>query len=197
MPNPLRHHEPHHTRLFLFFTISRNLLKFMSVESVMLPNHLILCCPPSPAALNLFSIRAFSSESALHIRWPKYWSLSFSISLSNKCSGLISFRIDWFDLLAVQRTLKSLLQHYNWKASTLWPSVFFMVQLLNLYMTTGKTILLQIPSFQDFMEASLHRHDWHKHQGLNSISGKSPLLKGLSQSHLINITKDTFISLIT
>ena len=75
MPDPLRHHEPHHTRLFLFFTISRNLLKFMSVESVMLPNHLILCCPPSPAALNLFSIRAFSSEPALRIRWPKYWGL--------------------------------------------------------------------------------------------------------------------------
>ena len=133
MPDPLRHHEPHHTRLFLFFTISRNLLKFMSVESVMLPNHLILCCPPSPAALNLFSIRAFSRESALHIRWPKYWSLSFSISLSNKCLELISFRINWFDLLAVPRTLKSLLQYHSLKASILQCSAFFMIQLSHLY----------------------------------------------------------------
>ena len=85
-------------------TNSQSLLKLMSIQSVMPSNHLILCCPPSPAALNLFSIRAFSSESALHIRWPKYWSFSFSISPSNECSGLIFFMIDWFDLLAVQGT---------------------------------------------------------------------------------------------
>ena len=95
------------------------------------------------------SIRAFSSESALHIRWPKYWSLSFSISLSssNECSGLIPFRIDWFDLLAVQGTLKSLLQHHSSKASIIQCSAFLMVQLSHLYMTTGKTIALTIQTF--------------------------------------------------
>ena len=94
--------------------------------------------PPSPPALNLSLHRVFSNESALHIRWPKYWSFSFSISPSNEYSGLIFFRIDWFDLLAVQETLKSLLQHHNSKTSILWLSAFFMVQLLHLYMTTGK-----------------------------------------------------------
>ena len=105
-------------------------------------NHLILCCslllPPS-----IFpSIRVFSNESVLHIRWPKYWSLSFSISPSNEYSGLISFRMDWLDLLAVQGTLKSLLQHQNSKASILWHLVFFIVQLSHPYMTIGKTIAL-------------------------------------------------------
>ena len=114
----------------------------MSIESVMLSNHLILCCsiflPPS-----IFpSIRVFSNESVLHIRWPKDWSFSFNISPSNEYSGLISFRIDWLNLLAVQGTLKSLLQHHNSKASILWHSAFFMVQLSHLYMTTGKTIAL-------------------------------------------------------
>ena len=114
----------------------------MSIESVMLSNHLILCrsifLPPS-----IFpSIRVFSNESVLHIRWPKDWSFSFNISPSNEYSGLISFRIDWLDLLAVQGTLKSLLQHHNSKASILWHSPFFMVQLSHLYMTTGKTIAL-------------------------------------------------------
>ena len=114
----------------------------MSIESVMLSNHLILCrsifLPPS-----IFpSIRVFSNESVLHIRWPKDWSFSFNISPSNEYSGLISFRIDWLDLLAVQGTLKSLLQHHNSKASILWHSAFFMVQLSHLYMTTGKTIAL-------------------------------------------------------
>ena len=103
--------------------------------------------PPSPPALNIPSIRVFSNEWALHIRWPKYWSFSFSISLSNEYSGLIFFRIDWFDFLKVQGTLKSLLQHNSSKASILWCSAFFMVQFSPLYMTTGKTIALTIWTF--------------------------------------------------
>ena len=113
----------------------------MSIKSVMLSNHLILCrllLLPS-----IFpSIRVFSNESVLHLRWPKYWSFSFSISPSNEYSGLISFRIDWFDLIAVQGTLKSLLQHHSSKASILQHSAFLMVQLSHPYMTTGKTIAL-------------------------------------------------------
>ena len=109
-------------------------------------NHLILCCPLLLLPSIFPSIRVFSSESALHIRWPKYWHFSFSISPSNEYSGLISFRIDWFDL-AVQRTLKSLLQHHSSKTSALRHSAFFMVQLSNPYMTTGKTIALTIPIF--------------------------------------------------
>ena len=105
----------------------------MSVESMMPSNHLILCHPPLLLSPIFPNIRVFSSESALHIRWPKYWSFSFSISPSSEYSGLISFRIDWFDLLAVQRTLKSLLQHHNLKASILWCSAFFMVQLSHPY----------------------------------------------------------------
>ena len=105
-------------------------------------NHLILCRPLF-LPLSIFpSIRVFSNESVLHIRWPKYWSFSFSISSSDEYSGLISFRIDWLDLLAVQGTLKSLLKHHNSKASILWHSAFFMVQLSHLYMTTGKTTAL-------------------------------------------------------
>ena len=111
----------------------------MSIKSVMPSNHLILCHPLLPPSA-FPSIRVFSSESGLHIRWPKAW--SFSISPSNGCSGLISFRVDWFDLLAVQRTLKSLLQHHSSKASILRLSAFFMVQLSHPYMTTGKTIAL-------------------------------------------------------
>ena len=124
----------------LSFTISRSLLKLMSIESVMPSNHLILCCPLLLSSI-FPSIRVFSSELALCIRWPKYWSFSFSISPSNQYSGLISFRIDWFDLLARQRTLKSLLQHHSWKASILWHSASFIVQLSHSYMTTGKTIV--------------------------------------------------------
>ena len=108
----------------------------------MLSNHLILCCPLLFLPSIFPSIRLFSSESALHIRWPKYWSFSFSISLSYEYSGLISFRMDWLDLLAVQGTLKSLLQHQNSKPSILWCSAFFMGWLSHLYMTTGKTIAL-------------------------------------------------------
>ena len=124
------------------FTISQSLLKLMSIESVMPSNHLILCC------LCLFlpsifpSIRDFSSEAALCNRWPKYW--SFSISPCNEYSGSISFRTDWFDLLAVQGLSKSLLQHHNLKVSILQCSAFFMVQLLHPYMTTRKTIALTI-----------------------------------------------------
>ena len=118
----------------------------MSIESVMPSNHLILCCPlllPSVFP----SIRVFSNESALHIRWPKCWSFSFNISPSSEHPGLISFRMDWLDLLAVQGTLKSLLQHHSLKASIFWHSVFFRVQLSHPYMTTGKTIALTRHTF--------------------------------------------------
>ena len=121
--------------------------QLMSIKSVMPSNHLILCCPillPPPV---FPSIRVFSDESVLHIRWPKYWSFSFSISLSNEHSGLISFRMDWLDLLAVQGTLKSLLQHHSSKASVLWFSAFFIVQLSHPYMTTGKNIALTRQTF--------------------------------------------------
>ena len=123
----------------LAFTISLSLLKFMSIESVMSSNHLILCCPLLLLPLIFPSIRVFSNESALHIRWPKDWNFSFSISPFNEYSGLSSFRIDWFDLLAVPGTLKSLHQHLSSKTSILWCSAFFMVPLSHPYMTTGKT----------------------------------------------------------
>ena len=119
----------------------------MSIESVMPSNHLILYCPLLFSSSILPSIRVFSNESLLHIRWPKYWSFSFSISPSNEHSGLISFRINWFDLLAVQGTLKSLLQHHSSKPSILQCSAFFTVQLLHPYMTTGKTIALTTWTF--------------------------------------------------
>ena len=119
-----------------------SLLKLMSIEPVMPSNHLILCHPLLLLPSIFPSIKVFSSESALRIRWPKYWSFSFSISPSNEYSGLISFRINWLDLLAVQGTLKSLLQHHSSKASILWCSAFFIVQLSHPYKTTGKTIAL-------------------------------------------------------
>ena len=112
-------------------------------------NHLILCCPLLLPPSVFPSIRVFSSESVLHISWPKYWSFSFSISLFNEYSGLISLRMDWLDLLAVQGTLKSLLQHHNSKASFLRGLAFFIVQLSHPYMTTGKTIALTIWTFTD------------------------------------------------
>ena len=116
--------------------------KPISIESVMPSNHLILCCPLL-LLLSIFPrIRVFSNESALYIRWPKYWSFSFSISPSNEYSGLISFRMDWVDLLAVQETLKSLFQYHISKTSILWRSAFFTAQLSHLYMTTVKTIAL-------------------------------------------------------
>ena len=114
----------------------------MSIELVMPSNHLILYCPLLLLPSIFPSIRVFSNDSALHIRWPKYWSFSFSISPPNEYSGLISFRMDWFDLIAVQRTIKSLLQHHSLKASIFWCSAFLIVQLSRPYMTTGKTIAL-------------------------------------------------------
>ena len=129
------------------FTISQSLLKFMSIELVMPSNHLILCNPLFLTPSILPSIRVFSNLSAPRIRWPKFWSFSFSISPSNKYSGPISLRMDWFDLLAVQGTLKNLLQHQNSKASILQCSAFFMVQLSHPYMTTEKTIAFTIWTF--------------------------------------------------
>ena len=124
---------------FLSITNSQSLLKPMSSESVMPSNHLILCCPlPLPPSI-FPSIRVFSNESGFHMRWPKYWSFSFNI---NEYSGLISFRMDWLDLLAARGTLKSLLQHHSSKGSILQCSDFFIVQLSHPYMTTGKTIAL-------------------------------------------------------
>ena len=128
---PVLHHLP-------------ELAQLMSMELVMPSNHLILCCPLLFPPSIFPSIRVFSNELALHIRWPNYWSFSFSINPSNKYSGLISFKIDWFDLLAVQGTLKSHLQHHSSKVSVLQCSVFFMVQLSYPYMTTRKTIALTI-----------------------------------------------------
>ena len=125
----------------LSFTISQSLPKFMSTESMMPSNHLILCRPLLLLPSIFPSIKVFSNESALRIRWPKYWSFSYSISPSNEYSGLISFRMDWLDFLAVQRTLKSLLQQHSSVASILWHSAFFIVQLSHPYMT-GRTIAL-------------------------------------------------------
>ena len=132
----------HSTQASLSITISRSSLRLTSIKSVMPSSHLILgrpllLLPPIPP-----SIRVFSNESALRIRWPNYWSFNFNISPSNEHPGLISFRMDWLDLLAVQGTLKSLLQHHSSKASILQCSAFFIVQLSNPYMTTGKTIAL-------------------------------------------------------
>ena len=119
----------------------------MSIKLVMASNHLILCCPLLFLPSVFPSIRVFSNESVLHIRWPEYWSFSFSISPSNEYSGLISFRMDWLDLLTVQGTLKCLLQHHSSKASILWHSDFFIVQFSHLYKTTGKTIDLTRQTF--------------------------------------------------
>ena len=132
----------HHASLSI--TNSGSLLKLMSIESVMLCNPLIVCCPLLLPPSTFPSIRVFSNESFLCIKWPKYWSFSFSLSSYNEYSGLISFRMDWFDLLAVQGTFKSLLQHHSSKASILWHSAFFTVQLSHPYMNTGKIIALTI-----------------------------------------------------
>ena len=132
----------------------------MSIESVMPSSHLILCHPFLLLPSVLPSIRVFFNESVLHIRWPKYWSFSFSISPSNEHPGLISFRLDWFDLLAVQGTLKSLLQHHSSKASVLWCSAFFMVQLSHPYMTTEKTIALSRWTFVGKVLSLLFNIQW-------------------------------------
>ena len=131
----------------LSLTSSQSLLKFMSIESVMPSNHLILCHPLLLLPSIFPSIRVFSNELVLLIRWPKYWSFSFNISPSSEYSGLISFRIDLLDLLAVQGTLKCLLQHHSSKALILQYSAFFIVQLSHLYMTTGKTIAFTRQTF--------------------------------------------------
>ena len=135
----------------LSFTISQSLLKLISIESLMSSNYLILCCPLFLLPSIFPSIRVFSNESVLRIRWSNYWRFSFSISSSNEQSELISFRIDWYDLLAVQWTLKSLLQYYNFKASILQCSAFFMTQVSHLYMTIGFSNLKD----HDFTESSI------------------------------------------
>ena len=129
----------------LSITNSQSLFKLMSIESATPSNHLILCHPLLLLPSNSPSIRVFSNESVLHIRWPKYWCFSFYHSPSNEYSGLISFRIDWFDLLAVQGTLNSLLQHHSSKALFLWCSAFFTIQLSHPNTTSGKTIALTRP----------------------------------------------------
>ena len=135
---------PHQASLSI--TNSWSLLKLMPIKSVMPSYHLILCHPLLPLPSIFTSIMVFPNESVLHIRWPNYWSFSFSIS-PNEFSGLISFRIGWLDLLAVQGTLKSLLQYHSLKVSVLWHSAFFMVQLSHSYMATGKTIALTRRTF--------------------------------------------------
>ena len=134
---------------FLSITDSWSLLNFMSIQTVIPSNHLILCHPLLLPPSIFPSIRVFPNESVLHIRWPKYWSFSFSISPSNEYSGLIAFRMDWLDLLAVQGTLKSLIQHHSSKTSILRHSAFFIVQLSHPYTTTGKTIALPRRTFVD------------------------------------------------
>ena len=149
MSDSLQPHEPQHTRLPCP-SLSPRVCSNSSIESVMPSNHLIFCCPLLLLPSVFPSIRVFSNESALHVRWPKYWSFSFGIIPFNEYSGLIAFRVDWFDLLAVQETVKSLLQHHSSKASILWRSAFFMVQFSHPYMTTGKTIALTMWTFVAF-----------------------------------------------
>ena len=174
----------------LSITNSQSLPKLMSIESVMPFNHLILCHPLLFLPSLFPSIRVFSNKSALCIRWPKYWSFNFNISPSSKYSELISFRMDWLDLLAVQGTLKSLLQHHGSKASILCNSAFFTVQLSHPYMTTGKTIALTRWTFVGKVVSLLFkyalgwswRRQWHptpvllpgKSHGQRSLIGCSP-----------------------
>ena len=171
-------------------TTSWSLLKFMSIESVMPSNHLILCRSLLLPSLIFSRIRVFINESVLHIRWPKYWSFSYSISLSKEYSGLLSFRMDWFDLIAVQGTLKSLLQHHSSKSSILQGSAFFIVQLSHPYMTTGKTKALTRWTFvgkvMSLLFSMLSRLVWRRQwqptpvllpgesQGRRSLVGYSP-----------------------
>ena len=142
MSTSLQPHELHHNQSSLSITNSQSLLKLMSIMSMMPSNHLILCWPLLLLPLIFPNVRAFSNEEVICIRWPKYWSFSFSISPSTEHSGQISFRIDQLDFLAVKGALKSLLQHHSSKASLLWHSAFFIVQLSDSYMTTRKTIAL-------------------------------------------------------
>ena len=154
MSDSLRPHELQHAQASLSIINSRSPPKPMSIESVMTSNHLILCRPLLLPSI-FPTIRVFSNESGLGIRWPKYWSFSFNISPSNEHPGLISFRMNWLDLLAVQGTLKSLLQHHSSKASILWRSAFLIVQLSHPYMTTGKTIALTRRIFVDIVMSLL------------------------------------------
>ena len=160
----------------------QGLLKLMYIESVMSSNHLILCCPLLLLPSIFPSIRIFSNESVPCIGWPRYWSFSFSISPSHEYSRLIFFRIDWFDLFAIKRTLKSLLYHHSLEASIIWCSAFFMVQLSHLYMTTGKTIALtrwtfvgKVMSLLFFFKGKLefNKHvlsqSYHRHHGVNYL----------------------------
>ena len=171
----------------LFLTNSQSLLKLMSIELVMPSKHLILCCPLLFLPSIFSSIRVFSNELSLHIRWPKYWNFSFNISPTNEHPGLISFRMGWLDLLAVQRTLKSLLQNHGSKASILRHSAFSIVQISHSYMTTGKTIALTRWTFVDRVMSLLfsmlsRRRQWHptpvllpgKSHGWRSLVGYSP-----------------------
>ena len=156
MPNSLWPHGLQHVSLSL--TVSWSLPKFMSIALVIPSSHLILWHPLLLLPSIFPSIRDFSNELAVHIRWPKYWNFSFSISTSNKYSGLISFKIDWFHLLGVQGTLRSLLQHHSSKASILWCSAFLMVQLSQPYVTTGKIIALTIWTFVSRVMSLLSTH---------------------------------------
>ena len=149
MSNSLQPHELQHSQASLSITNSQSLPKLMSIELVMPSNHLILCHPLLLLPSIFSNIKVFSNESALCIRWPKYWSLSFNISPSNEHPGLLSFRMDWLDLLAVQGTLKSLLQHHSSKVSILKLSDLFIVQLSYPYTTTGKTIAWTRRTFVD------------------------------------------------
>ena len=142
MADSLQPHGMQHARLPCLSLSPKSLLKCMSIESMMPSSHLFLCCPLLLLPAIFSRIRVFSNCLALCIRWPKYWSFSFSINPSNEYSGLLFFRIDWLDLLAVQGTLKSLIQHHSSKASILWHSAFFIGQLSHPYMTTGKIIAL-------------------------------------------------------
>ena len=148
MSDSLQPHEPQHAKASMSITNSWSSLKLTSIGSVMSSSHLILCHPLLPPSI-FPSLRVFLNESALCIRWPKYWSFSFNISPSNEHPGLISFRMDWLDRLAVQGTLKSLLQHHSSKAAILRCSAFFIVQLSYPYLTTGKTIALTRWTFVD------------------------------------------------
>ena len=145
---------------YLSITNYCSLLKILSIELVIPSNHIILCHPLLFLPSIFPRIRVFSNESVLHIRWPKYWSFSFSISPSNEYSGLISFRTDWLDPLAVQGTLKSLLQYHSSKASILWCSVFFVVQLSHPYMTTGNTTALTRQTFVSKYAIDYHIRQW-------------------------------------
>ena len=190
-------------QISLPFTTSWSLLKLMSIKSTMSSNHLILCRPLLFLPSIFPTIRGFSNELALHIRWPKYLSFSFSISPSNEYSGLISFRIDWFDHLAVQGTLKSLLQHQSSKASVLWCSTSFIVQLSLVYVTTGKTIALTIQTFvvkamsllfhtlSNFVTASIAQAGICYRKGIESAwySEKNP---GLAVKSLVQVRDPSF-----